>query len=88
MWLEDAAYDRYWVDRPECKEFVDTLKYSFGTIEPPPGMLPPPEGPTVSTPDSGPPSSEELGFREELADLIERNRSDKRMKISGEMKAR
>jgi hypothetical protein len=80
MWLEDASYERYWVDRPECKDFVDIIISSFGTIVPAANLLPAPDGPGSSLPslDSASQMQSEAdgGFRDDLATLIEENKMD------------
>ena len=40
MYVDDALGERVWVDRPDCKGFVDNIMTAFNTKLPKSSMLP------------------------------------------------
>ena len=75
MWVEDACGDRLWVDRPQCKLFVDNIITSFETILPSTSLLapisdsvPPPSG---SSSPLGSAGDDPTGLIEELLQLFD-----------------
>jgi len=73
IWLEDACHERYWVDRPECQDFIDTLINSFDTLTPESDLLPPPEHGPGASGSSSPALITDLepNFQDELAEIIQ-----------------
>ncbi|CAG7822634.1 unnamed protein product [Allacma fusca] len=69
MWVEDACGDRLWVDKPQCKPFVDNVVNSFETVLPSLALLQPLVDPAPPTPGNSSPLR--LGGENEVAMMEE-----------------
>lgn len=53
LWADDAIGDRFWVDSNHCKNVVENIICSFGTITPNPNLIPQSDGGPVGQHSSG-----------------------------------
>lgn len=70
--MEDASGDRFWVDSAHCKNVVDNIIFSLGTVLPNASLLPPSDGgPGSQIPSGG--SSPSLGLSDDSNIQMEAN---------------
>ena len=68
--MEDACSERCWVDKPQCKPFVDNIIASFGTVLPSQALLQPLTDPTLTVSGSSSPLGGLMGEDSGLMDEV------------------